>query len=382
MNYLQYIGSVWVGHRPDALPRFLVSGVDTGVRQIVGRDIVQFCRARGKLLFLLDNTQNTAAFGRELEGYRVVDMLSGQVSLCADLLEVSSLQNISRLRDFLSGLGFDNLRAMKVISYLSFVKETERRLGSCAPLTAEVLDEYSGTMLVQWKLERLVRAGKLSQDSCTYLLGKYAEVSGAAADFEMFLSLLSPFLRGKVPSCDMAVHLPVGSFTADKPLQELMTKLMLAYIRHDPARCAVLILDDGKGGDRSFLIGMLKNLPLTASVHMFSNDAFSFDDTALNVVMNTFSVRIYTRHEDMVSAEKIQDRCGRIDVVRKTTSVTVDKRFRANSAWDMLFGTNYTQTETNNAPVREYRFRKETIHSMGAGTGILDCAGNQIPFSF
>lgn len=382
MNYLQYIGSLRAGHPSSVFPRFLVSGADTGVRQIVGRDIVHSCRAQNRILFILDNTQNTAAFGKALGGYRVVEMLSGQVSLCADLLEVSSLQNISRLRNFLSGLGFEGLRAMKVISYLSFVKETESRLGHCAPLTAEVLEEYGGTMLVQWKLEQLVRTGRLSRDSCTYLLGKYAEVSGAAADFEMFLSLLSPFLRGGAPTCEMAVHIPVGSFTADRPLQELMTKLMLAYVKRDLARCAVLILDDGKGGDRGFLIEMLKNLPLTASVHMVSHDAFSFDDAALNVVMNTFSVRIYTRHEDMISAEKIQERCGQVDVVRKTTSVTVDKRFRANSAWDMLFGTNCTRTETNNAPVKEYRFRKETICSLAAGCGIVDCAGNQVPFSF
>ena len=75
--------------------------------------------------------------------------------------------------------------------------------------------------------------------------------------------------------------------------------------------------------------------------------------------MNKFPARIYTRHEDMGSCGKIEAHCGDVDVVKRSFTVTVDRRFRANSAWDMLFGTNKSETEIMNAPVRVPRYRKE-----------------------
>lgn len=382
VNYLQYISSV---HRTDqtAYPsmRFLVSGVDAGVREAVGRNIVTSCRSCGKTMFIVDNTQSMTDFPGGFGGYRVVNILNGEVSLCSDLLEVNSIKGISRLRSLLSSLGFDGSRAMQVVTYLSFVKETERRLGNNAPLTADVLEEYGSTMLVQWKLGRLVEGGELSRENKEYLLCRYAEVSSAAADFEMFLALFAPFLDGAFPTPDMAVHLPLGSFASDKPMQELMCKLMLSYIKCNRDDSAVLILDDGKG-ERGCLMDMLRNLPTTTEAHMISNDAFSLGEVDLGVLMNTFPVRIYTRHEDMASCGKIEKQCGQIDVVKRSSTVTVDKRIGANSAWDLLLGTNRTETEIRNAPVKEYRFRKETIQSLSERTGIIDCGGNQVLFSF
>lgn len=382
VNYLQYISSV---HQTDqtAYPnmRFLVSGVDAGVRETVGRNIVTSCCSRGKAMFIADNTQSMTDFPGGFGGYRVVNILNGEVGLCSDLLEVNSIKGISRLRSLLSSLGFDGSKAMQVVTYLSFVKETERRLGNTAPLTADVLEEYGSTTLVQWKLSRLVERGELSRENKEYLLCRYAEVSGTAADFEMFLALFAPFLDGAFPTPDMAVHLPLGVFASDKPMQELMCKLMLSYIKRNRDDSAVLILDDSKG-ERSCLMDMLRNLPITTEAHMISNDAFSLGEVDLGVLMNTFPVRIYTRHEDMASCGRIEKQCGQIDAVKRSSTVTVDKRIGANSAWDILLGTNRTETEIRNAPVKEYRFRKETIQSLSERTGIIDCGGNQVLFSF
>ena len=382
MNYLQHIGAAQNSKASCADLRMLVSGVDALVREIVGRDIVSACYARGKTLFILDNTQENAPLQGELGGYQITDLLIGGVCLCPDLLEVSSLAGASRLRGILASLGFQEMCAMKVVAYLSFVKETERRLGNLSPLTVDILDEYSSARLVEWKLRRLVQAGKMEQDNASYLLGKYAEVSGAAADFDMMCTLLAPFLCGAPPARNMAIRIPMGDYTLDKPLQEVMSQMMLNYVRQNAASSAVLILDDGRGGERKFIIDVLKQLPAETVGYLFSNDAFSFDDAGLSVVMNTLPVRIFTRHEDMASAEKIEARCGQIDVVRRTTSVTIDRRWRANSAWDMLLGNNKTETETRNAPVKEYRFRKELIHALPRGTGIIDCAGSQVLFTF
>lgn len=382
VSYLQYINSVQQEGTMFPCIRFLVSGADVRVRQIVGQNIVSAAYNKGMVLFIVDNTQNNITVQNGFGRYRVVNALNGGVSLCNDLLNVSSLKGISRLRSILADLGFDGTRAMKIVAYLNFVKETERRLGNSTALSVGILEQYGSVMLVEWKLKQLVKMGKLSEENYSYLLGRYLEVSGAAADFETFLILLSPFLGDSNPVPGMAVHLPVGDFASDKPMQEILCKLLISYIKQNIDNSAILILDDGNGDDRRFIIDILKNIPVNTEVHMFSNDAFTLGETDRNILMNTFSVRIYTRHDNMMSCEKIESHCGQIDVVKRSSTVTVDKRIKSNSAWDMLLGTNRTETSIANAPTKEYRFRKEVINSLFDGTGIIDYAGNKALLSF
>lgn len=53
MNYLQYINSVYSSAQSTVDMRYLVSGVDSRVRQIVGQYIVNSVYDAGKLLFTL-----------------------------------------------------------------------------------------------------------------------------------------------------------------------------------------------------------------------------------------------------------------------------------------------------------------------------------------
>ena len=382
VNYLQYIGSVQQGGVTFPNVRFLVSGVDSRVRQIVGQNIVASAYERGKTMFIVDNTQSYNAMQTGFGQYQVVNALNGEVSLCNDLLNVNSLKSISRLRSLLSDLGFDGTRAMKIVTYLNFVKETQHRLGDSTALTIDILEQYGSTMLVEWKLKQLVEKGSLSDENYRYLMGRYSEVSGAAADFETFLVLLSPFLGNTQPAPGMAVYLPVGEFASDKPMQEMLSKLLISYIKQNVSNATVLILDDGNGEDRKFIIDILKNIPISSEVHMLSNDAFTLGEADRSILMNVFPVRIYTRHENMTSCGRIECLCGQIDVVKHSSTVTIDKGFRANSAWAMLLGTNRTETSIANAPTKEYRFRKEIINTMYDGTGIIDYAGNKVMFSF
>lgn len=382
VNYLQYIGSIQQEGTIFPCVRFLVSGVGAKVRQIVGQNIVSSAYDRGATLFIIDNTQNSSGIQTGFGNYRVIDALNGEVSLCSDLLNVNSLKSISRLRSLLADLGFDGTRAMKIVTYLNFVKETERRLGHPTALTAETLQQYGSMMLVEWKMRQLVEMSNLSEENYRYLMGRYSEVSSAAADFETFLVLLSPFLGNAEPTARMAVHLPVGDFASDKPMQEMLCKLLTSYIKQNPYNSTILILDDGNGEDRSFIIDMLKNMPVNAEVHMLSNDAFTLGEADRSTLMNTFPVRIYTRHDNMASCGKIESHCGQIDVVKRSSTVTIDKRLKANSAWDLLLGTNRTETSIANAPTKEYRFRKEIINSLYDGTGIIDYAGNKVLFTF
>ena len=382
VNYLQYIDSVQQGESTFPCVRFLVSGIDAKVHQIVGQNIISSAYDRDKILFVVDNTQSNILMQNKFGHYDIVNVLTGEVSLCNDLLNMHSLRGISRLRSLLADLGFDGTRAMKIVTYLNFVKETERRLGNSVALTVNTLEEYGSVMLVEWKLKKLVEIGTLSEENYCYLMGRYAEVSSAAADFETFLVLLSPFLGNSPPVFNMAVHLPIGEFVSDKPMQKMLCKLLISYIKQNTDSSTILILDDGNGEDRSCIIDILKNIPVNTEIHMLSNDVFTLGEADRSVLMNTFPVRIYTRHDNMTSCGKIESHCGQIDVVKHSSTVTIDKRFKSNSAWDILLGTNRTETSIANAPIKEYRFRKEVINSLYDGTGIIDYAGNKVLFSF
>lgn len=380
MNYLQYLNTVNRNHFSAAGANFLVSGADPMIRQVIGQHLTETAYAEGRTLFLLDNTSSSSGFSA-FGPYRVVDALSGGINFCGDLFNVSTLQSISRLRSLLSDFGFSSAKAMQVVTFLSFVKETEARLGSTRPLDLETIESYGGPALVQWKLHQLVERGTLTAENYEFLLSRYTEVSAASADFEMLLGLLVPFLSGQSPTGKMAVHLPLGEFDADKSMQEVLCKMLLSYVKQTPETCSILILDSGKG-ERSCILELLKKLPPKASVHLLSTDVFSLEESDLSILMNTFPVRIYSRHESMSSCAKIESICGQIDVVKRSYTTTVDKHIRASSAFDMLLGTNRTESVARNAPVREARFRKELLNSLSSGSAVIDCGGTQALFQF
>ena len=381
MDYLQYINGMVCSENAYSNHNFLVSGVDGQVRSVVGSQILKEAYGNGKTLFIVDNTGNKTVFDM-FGAYHVVDVLRDGVNLCEGMFEVSSLEEISRIRSLLAKFGFEETEIMKIVRYLAFVRETERRLGNSDGLSVRVLEEYGGTELVNMKLRHLVENGKMTPENCEFLLSRYSEVSSSAADFEMFLVLIMPFLGTReVPMRNTAIRMPIGEYESDKLMKNIMCQIMASYIRRHAADCEVIVIDGGKG-DRDCIVDFLKEMPTEMKVHVFSSDIFSLSEADVNDLMNMFSVRIYSRHENMASCAKIESDCGYVDVVKHSYSTTIDKRLLANSPWDLLFGTDRVVTEVRNAPVQEARYRKETINSLGNGTAIIDCGGVQTMFQF
>lgn len=296
MNYLEYIDSVYRREEKPAF-NFLVSGVDPDVRLEVGRHVVESAYNNGRTLFLLDQTQS--GFDLSMFGsYRVVDILDGEINLCENMFDVSTLRSSIRMRNFLNAFGFSSVKVMQVIAFLSFVKETESCLGNTQEIDFKTLESYGGLILVKWKLNQLVKSGKLTRENVEYLLTRYTEVSAAAADFEVLLDLLIPFMSGTYPTADMAVYLPLGEFESDKAMQGAICNMLVSFIKRNPDKCSTLILDSGKG-NRDCIIDTLNKMPVNAEVHLLSSDIFSLGESDLSSIMNTFPIRIYSRHEAM-----------------------------------------------------------------------------------
>ena len=378
-NYLQYIASMQQGKPKPHKINVLVSGQDINVKTIVGNNIVSSAYDRGKTLLIIDNTQRDSPL-KSIGRYSVVNALDGNVKLC-DAFDTSAFTNIIRLRTLLSDLGFEQKEIMKIASYLQFVKETERRLDapSTTP-TIETLQQYGSEMLVNAKLTRLRDSGKISPMNYDYLQGYYSEISASAADFDHFLDLFVPFVSGDKPAPNTALLFPFGELSQDKAVQKLITRLLISYVKNNIEAASVLILDDVRGGKREFIPELVTNLPTTVEINMLSDDAFTFEEPA--ALINTFPVRIYTRHDSMASCTAISKQCGEISITKTSTATTIDKRWSANSAWDILFNNNRTETMTVGAPTDEARFKPDFINRLCPGTGIIDYAGNKVLFNF
>ena len=77
----------------------------------------------------------------------------------------------------------------------------------------------------------------------------------------------------------------------------------------------------------------------------------------------------------------VEKNCGEIDVPKSTYTTTYDRRWRANTPWDILMGHNRTESYAQLEPVREPKYRKEMIMTLMPGTGIVEYMGEALLFS-
>ena len=82
MNYLQYIKKQQ-GIEPT---RFLLSGMDIGVGQLLGQHMIHFCQEQELTLFIVDHTQEDRFFTIPDLDFHVIRVPTDKVMLRSDLL--------------------------------------------------------------------------------------------------------------------------------------------------------------------------------------------------------------------------------------------------------------------------------------------------------
>lgn len=377
MNYLQYINQ----YRNPAVPScFLVSGSDIKVRTAVAENILSAAHSRGLPLFILDNTDylhNTDT----LSGYKIHNVLAEGLKVDS-VFQLNNPGVLSVFRSLLLDMGFDNMAAMKVISFFKFVERTEAMLGNNGPLTFSTIEEYGAEILIERKLDALVNNKIITRRNAEYLLGRYSEISSAAADFEYMSAMLIPFLESKnSPAPQKAMRLSLkGLPLNDSVMRSIYVKLFSESVNRTD-NPAVIVFDDGSGSGCDNIDRFIKSLPLGCALHLFTEDVFTFEKNAVNNFLNRFNVKIYSRHNGF-SAETIEKLCGDIQFTRKTRSLTVDHRLKNTSVFDLLFGLNKSETLTEDKEEHKPRYTKEEIERLPCGTAIIDFNGDKALFPF
>lgn len=390
MNYLMFIERI--AQCGSAVPeiRFLVSGSDKQVRARVLQDVLEKCRRGNENLVIVDDTgsrDRTVCHMLQSFGYGIKDGLSGNFCLY-DPFQITTVRGISRIRQLFSVLGYDERQKGKLIAYLNFIRHIEYlEHGSHEiELSLEKLGVYGTVMEVEEKLQYLAGAGVIDERQQMMLLARYSECAQAAADLEDAFIVLRPFASGERvrfgANTAQAMFFPTGEFGEDETLRSLVMQMIRFGLEENTGSKTALLVFDRGYGNRKCVFELLKSLPPQVNTNVFSEDIFTLcGPEALAAILNRFPARIYSRHPAMRSAEAVEKLCGEIDVVKNSYNVSYDRRWRANSPWDMLMGNNKTEVYTQNAPVREPRYRKEMIMGFPAGNGIVEYLGNTSMFS-
>jgi len=377
MNYLTVIDRC---HGQNVPKPILFSGCDQVFRNHILQNIIQTAAREQKALVILDNGDLLGLPILEAAGYNIVNGLGGEFALC-DPFRVDTLQGMLHFRNLLGALGYSEVQKQALVQYLDFLSYVE---GLDKPegkphITLELFGRYSTAAQTEARLQQLHQQGVISGQQQIHLLSKYAELSADAADFEKILYLLLMFVRGEQLALDtegLAVVYPLKALDEDSVFCSLLTCLLswgLRACRRD--KVTVVILDRGSG-NRDYLTDFVGQLS-DVEHHLLSEDIFTLCSGAtLTSLKNQFAVKVYSRHMDMESCAAAEKSLGSIQVVKQSRAVQFDRRWRANSPWDILLGNNRTDITTCNAPVWESRYPKEIIHTLNRGSAILETGGN------
>lgn len=371
MDYLAFIEQF---HQPYTI---LYSGNDQYAQKRVFNDICQKSKRANKSLIILSDNESFDMSQLKRFGYTMVNGFSSGHSLY-HLFDLHTLSNLSRFRQILDILNYDENQKMKLVSYIKLIQYLEELRGN-KQVTLETLIEYSSNLYFEMKINEIID----DEEQKMFLLSKYSENAGAAADFENMLYLLEPFIKGKsFQLCSQkAIIYQISQFRQDKVLKELITKLLSFALENcDPIDYTIVVLDNGYG-QRDYLLDFIINMYPHIDMNIISKDIFTLCEySKMSALFNHFTVRIYAQHLSMESCEKIEKSCGEIDIVKNSYSVSYDRRLGSNRPWDILLGKNKNEVYTQNVPIREPRYRKEIVNSFSHGECIVEYQGNSSIF--
>lgn len=365
---------------------FLVSGSDLLIHERVFTDICDRAYSNGKNIVILDDNLNINLQIVSNIGFRVLHGFS-EGFVVSDILDLHTLKGLGRLRGLLGALGYSEHEKQRLIAYLNFIQYVEQLSTGNQNIRwdIDILNSYSTVMLVEIKLQKLVSSGIINGEQQRYLLSKYAEVCSAGADFENAFYLLRPFVNGSEKSFHKerrtAYLFSMKEFSRDQVMKQIAAQTVMDALEDSTFKNAELIITDEGAGKNRYLPELIENFSRNSLVHLLTGDMFSMGDShTARKIFNQFHVRVYGRHISMASCEAVSSALGQEQILKQSYSVTYDRRWRANSPWDILFGKNKAEVYGSN-PVWEAKYTKECINMFPTGEGIIEYMGNSSVFN-
>lgn len=364
----------------------MVSGSDPLIHERVFTDICDSAYSNGKNIVILEDNPNINLQIVSDSGFRVLQGFSEGFSL-SDILDFHTLKGLGRFRGLLGALGYSEQEKQRLIAYLNFIQYVEQLSSGNQNIRwdIDILNSYSTVMLVEMKLQKLVSSGIINGDQQRYLLSRYTEVCSAGADFENTFYLLLPFFSGSEKSFYKERHtaylFSMKEFSRDQVMKQIVAQTVMDALEDLVFKNAELVITDEGTGKNRYLLELIENFSRNSRVHLLTEDVFSMGDShTARKLFNQFHARVYGRHISMASCEAVSSALGQEQILKQSYSVTYDRRWRANTPWDILFGKSKTEVYGNN-PAWEAKYTKEYINMLPAGEGIIEYMGNSSVFN-
>lgn len=385
MNYSDII-AMYANDTNESQRGYLCSGEDSWIASSILNDIIHF--ATGSILIIDDSGVMKGKIARNLQNQKYNSINGFVQKICyQDILNITNISGVSKIRTLLFIAGFDEIQIQKIIAYLSFVKHVEMLTGNEGNISLEILAKYSTNMNVKKYLDYLLMSGFISDEQQLYLLSKYSEVASAAADFENVLIIMGQFITGDISAKEVlqhsrqALYVPLYMLGRDISMKKLLMEMMISVVSDEENSCRDIIVMDNGRQQSDYLSEFLQDISYSnKKIHVISQDIFLADERLRQVIMRSADVRVYSRHSNMDSCEEIEKLLGDMDVVKQTYSVDYPRQWKTNSAWDVLLGNNKVEHYNWNMPVREPKYRKEDIHAFPQCVGIVEFNGNSSIF--
>ncbi|MGN0514455.1 MAG: hypothetical protein ACI4GD_09255 [Lachnospiraceae bacterium] len=380
MNYLEYIE-----HTTQCLKRpiqVLMSGQSLSYERFL-RESIGRAYQNGENILVIDNTKEKKNISEMFNGvnYKVINGLAGKDVY--NPFDISSIENMARFRELLATFQISEKEKQKMVSYLSFVRHLQMIEGKDGEITMEILaSEYYSYEAVAKKLNTFLEDAKITDDELYFLLGKYSELSAAAADLENFFPLLIPFVNTynlgieKKERGNYAIILQTGKMGRDQTLSQMLLQLFKFGMEEKNDISMVLYMDNGFG-NREELHYLTTELSSQISLNVFSKDIFTTPTQILTEILNRSDVKIYGRH-NMSSAMLLEKELGDIEVVKYAYNETYDRRWKANSPYDILFGRNKTESYQTLAPQKQPLYKKELLSMLMPHQVVIDVMGHKV----
>lgn len=127
MDYLTFIRRTMPQHFRTQELQFLVSGNDRLIRESILQDVIRSCREREERLMIVDDTGAAASVYPEILrsfGYQAVNGMSGEFCLYQPF-QLTTVKGISKIRQMLATLEYNEKQKGKLLSYLGFIRHVE-----------------------------------------------------------------------------------------------------------------------------------------------------------------------------------------------------------------------------------------------------------------
>ena len=191
--------------------------------------------------------------------------------------------------------------------------------------------------------------------------------------------MIAPFIRGEKTFMEKGRESEIICFDLrnvknDIVMKKILLKLIAWEIADSEDNCSVVLLEQANKNENLFL-ELINEIPTQKNLYYFSDDIFHSKNNEIEYLQTKFPMKIYCRHEDESSCEKLEKRLGNVDVVKKQYTIDRDRRTKMNMPWDILFDRNKVEHYTTNAPVSEAKYKKEYIATLPELYAIVEYRG-------